>query len=470
MYSAHESAHLGNGHRTPAGALTNPVLADRLRAYRRRVASGYRSLRIEEIGQMHGPMFVAPKIDGELWCLVSDGTDVCLVNPRGVVIHGAVPVLDDARRLGLPPMVIAGELWATSTTGRPRVAGVAKACAGGTQAPVGRLRFAAFDIVQEAGEVAPYADRLATLRAVLDGGDLVACVDTVEVETAAEARTLYGQWVEADGGEGVVVRDASGTAKIKPSIDIDAAVIGYTCRADAPGQARSLLLAVRRGGAQYQIIGEVGSLGTDAQRLDLHERLSTLACPSTYRQADSDGAIYQAVRPQTVVQIRVNDVQAERTDGEAVRRMVLTTGIGGWSAVRAMPGVALVHPVLERIRDDKTASREEIRIEQVGLTDEAAEAVEQPASKLTRREVWTKASKGATAVRKLLVWRTNKGEGYPAWVVAWVDYSPGRAKPIQRTVRALPTEAAAHREAEALIAKGIKRGWDPVGPALALAA
>jgi hypothetical protein len=83
-----------------------------------------------------------------------------------------------------------------------------------------------------------------------------------------------------------------------------------------------------------------------------------------------------------------------------------------------------------------------------------------------RREVWTKTTKGQLAVRKLLVWQTNKSEGshrYPAYVVHWTDYSAGRAEPLDRDVRPAPDEATAQQVAQDFIDANIKKGWEKVG-------
>ncbi len=85
-----------------------------------------------------------------------------------------------------------------------------------------------------------------------------------------------------------------------------------------------------------------------------------------------------------------------------------------------------------------------------------------PPAELLRREVYTKSSRGLLAVRKLLVWCTHKAEvdrDFPAYVVHWTDYSPGRKEPLQRTVRPAPTEAEALALAEGLVAKEIVKGW-----------
>ena len=49
-----------------------------------------------------------------------------------------------------------------------------------------------------------------------------------------------------------------------------------------------------------------------------------------------------------------------------------------------------------------------------------------------------------------------------AFVVHWTDYSPGRAKPLDRDVRPLADEASALAMAEQFIEQNIKKGWQPV--------
>ena len=484
LYRTAESRPLGGGFRTPFAAITDDMLASRVRNYRRRVASQYRSLGIDEVSSewLRGPMHVSPKIDGELWFMVFDDGDVFIVNPKGAVIYGDIPLLADARRF-LPrtsgTTVVAGELWAISKSGRPRVYGVKKAFAGGPDADVRRLGFGAFDLLAGGipDKTAPfdsYGDRLEVLEAIFEGGKRSRCVHTDEVKDAAGARERYAEWVDGGKAEGMIVRTADGrTSKVKPLIDLDAVAIGYTRRGEDPSQVRSVLLALRRSDDQLQVLGSVGNFGDDAQRREILSLLAPLDCPSGFRKASSNGAMYRFVRPEIVMQIRINDLQTEGVDGDAYRRMVLTfEGDDGYKPVRAMNGVMIIHPIFERIRDDKTPSREEIRIEQVldrcdlDEIDLVAEVVDVPPSELVRREVWVKETKGVRSVRKLLVWRTHKHEKlpdeYPPWVVKFVDYSPGRRDPMKHAVKVLPDEASATAEAEALIAKNIKRGWEAV--------
>ena len=67
-----------------------------------------------------------------------------------------------------------------------------------------------------------------------------------------------------------------------------------------------------------------------------------------------------------------------------------------------------------RIRDDKSVNSDDIRASQAlercapQSLAEKAEALELPPSEVLRREAYAKTSKGKQAVRKLLVWKTNK--------------------------------------------------------------
>jgi hypothetical protein len=79
--------------------------------------------------------------------------------------------------------------------------------------------------------------------------------------------------------------------------------------------------------------------------------------------------------------------------------------------------------------------------------------------------VWTKEAKGQTAVRKLVVWKTNKettNSAFPAFVVHWTDYSATRATPLDREVRLAPSETIAMKLADEMITENIKKGWNKV--------
>lgn len=483
FFDTRDARPLGSGMHSPAGSVTDPELATAVARYKRNTAGRYRPIAPDEIGTLYQQrMLVSPKIDGETWFLVLRGGEAALVNPRGRVLSGALPVLDEARRVAarISPesACFVGELFALRRGGRPRHGDLAAAL---SAAELERVGFTAFDVLAlgepDDGSLEGYERRMATVAALLDGGKRLQAVATEQVEGPDGVEQLYTEWVASQKAEGLVVRAEGRIYKVKPVLHVDAVVLGYTTRTDDDAQIRSCLLGlVREAGAEgagprLQVLGSCGNLGSDDDRRALAARLAPIRCESAYRHASSDGALYQFVRPELVLEIRVNDLQSEGTDGELVPRMVLSVGPDGYEAVQRLPGVSLIGPILSRVRDDKRADATDAGIGQIidrvlpPELETRAAAVDLPVSQVIRREVFVKPGKDQMAVRKLLVWKTNKEEvdpRYPAFVVHWTDYSPGRKEPLQRTVRLAPDADAAHALGDELALEGVKRGWERV--------
>jgi hypothetical protein len=483
FFDAVRARPLGKGMQAPSDSVVDPSLARMVANYKRTVAARYRSIAPDEIEYVpEGRMHVSPKIDGHMWFMVFDAGQPFLVNPAGRVIYGDVPLLAEAQqfvsRVNAPRAVFAGELFAVRKEGRPRFDGVPEALGGEEAAPVGKLGWACFDVVDVTGTPGgsqndPYEDRLELIRKVFDGGKRVRAIKTETVSRHDDVKRLYAEWVDGGKGEGLVIRSRDArTWKLKPVFTLDAAVIGYTERSDAPEQIRSVLLALMREDGKFQLIGSCGNLGNDADRSSLMQQLQPTLCESNYRFADRSGELYRFVRATMVMEIRVTDLQVENASGRDVNRMVLELRDDGWFAMRPFPGVSLIHPVLSRIREDKGVNPVDIRAAQVlervpvSQVGDAAQAVDRQGSEVLRRTVWVKETKGVKAVRKLLQWRTHKemdDPDFPAFVTVWVDYSPGRLSPLSRDVRRSATRAEADRVAQEMIDKGVKRGWNEVG-------
>lgn len=485
LFSTDSARPLGKGRQSPAGSLLDTELAAMFRNYKRAVAGSYRSLSFEELSAgtiPSGPLQVSPKIDGELWFLVLDEGKAALCSPTGRVVSGDVPVLQEAgAALGRAKgrVVLAGELFAAKppTQGRPRVGDLAAAMGGEEKAQVERMAYFAFDCLQGADAEAParpplYVDRFALVQRLLHGGKRLQAIKTEQVSSAERVQALWGEWVDGGKGEGLILRTADNLVfKAKPTIDLDAVIIGFTDSSDEPEAVGSLLLAMMREDGQFQVIGACGNMPTE-QRKAFYAQLSGKIIPSSYRYANSKGALYRFVKPETVIEFKVTDVQGEDSSGEPILRMVLEHGDAGWRTIREMPGASILHPVFSRVRTDKTVNPVDIRVAQVlerclidGLSKKAERLV-LPASELVRREVYVKTAKGQQAVRKLVIWRTNKDKqdpSYPAFVVHWTDFSGTRKTPLEREVRLAPTLGEALRIGDEIVGENIKKGWDKVG-------
>jgi hypothetical protein len=271
-----------------------------------------------------------------------------------------------------------------------------------------------------------------------------------------------------------VVRSVVGEIyKLKPCFSLDAVVVGFTTRVSETDQVRSVLLGLRRGDGSVQLLGACGNFPAEAMRRELLTELEPLECPSGFRHSSSDGNLYRFVRPVLVLELSCTDLQTEDSAGEPIRRWVLRHGDDGWQPIIDAAAASMIHPVVGRRRPDKSGDGLDVRLSQLQELmpqldmDAALQPRQLPASTVVRRQVWSKASKGGLAVRKLLVWQSHKQEawpGWPAWVVHFTDYSPDRKTPLERTIRTALSDTDAQAIAEALIAENIKKGWEEVAP------
>ena len=450
----------------------NADLLPRLVAYKRNVAGAYRSLSANRIEQEfpHGPCVVSEKIDGETWFLQSDGERCVLLSPF-VKRFVDIPLTDEAEKTlrgwrGL----LAGELYAAVDSGRPRVFDLHAAMGGGANVQTDRLRFAAFDVLMDCEEDVrqkAFAERLACLRRTVNNpGKRFHIAPFETVESAIDVATCYERIVTQGGAEGIVVHTSDGRIyKIKPEITIDAAVVAY---AASDSGVSELILVLMKPDGNFQLIGRVKTGWSHIEKAELAKSLAFLECSSSYRKANDHGLLYRWVKPDVVVEVKCNDLIATNSRNEPVRRMALRyEDESGFSPIGPTPSISMINAVYLHVREDKRAVRPDIRFKQVSdlvpiASPVSIDPASLPASDILRREVYTKRSKTGLAVRKLVCWKTNKQKAdsaYPACVVFFTDYSPGRKQPLKTDLRVAASEETMHAFADDWLAANIKRGW-----------
>jgi ATP-dependent DNA ligase len=270
-----------------------------------------------------------------------------------------------------------------------------------------------------------------------------------------------------DGYEGIVVRRLARLEliKIKPRLSVDGAVIGFV-EGEFEGHygITSLLIGLNYPGdpSHWQVIARVGSGFSDEMRQELLQVLRPLKVDAPLAMTDSDGRTIHFVKPQLMAEITGHDVvTASRQDKENTTQL-LSWSSGQWSFRGMTACPRILFPIFTRLRADKEISSGGARMNQLVANANAAPRVQPPAdreTKVVRREVWTKESKGETMVRKLVVFR-NEGdsEAFP-WVLCWTDFSAKRKEPLKIDTSYANTEARAKLLAEQMIAEGITKGW-----------
>ena len=373
--------------------------------------------------------------------------------------------------------VVAGELWYDRPDGgREPVHDVIRFARCPTaDADLLNLQFSAFGLIKLDGKEqwGSYEEILATLE-----GLHLATPPHCLLNKADDIRRQFEDWTSA-GHEGAVIRsDAGGCYKLKPRHSLDAVVIGFTEGTDdRRGMIHDLLLALMRADGTYHLLGRVGSGFTDAERFEWLCDLQDSVVGSDFVEAN-DGMAYRMVSPTWVIEISILDLITQSTRGEPIKSMVLdweSKGDNGcWRIVRRLPLAAMISPQFDRRRHDKSVNPVDLRLEQitslvdVPLADQDARSFTLPRSEVLRREVYTKQLKGQTMVRKLMMWQTNKAEDresgvgnqdFPAYVIAFTDYSPNRKTPLERDIRVSNSREQIDELWGDLVKEHVVKGW-----------
>ena len=427
-----------------------------------------------------GRHMASTKIDGEQWFLCSNDDGTVLISPNGKAITG-VPVTEEADRiLSGWNGVLAGELYATVDTGRPRVFDLHSALGGGVDAQVDRLRFAVFDILRDGDrncQSLSFDDRVTRIRELLGGTALIHPADFTSVDGHGGVERFFESKVQS-GVEGIVVRCADGHIfKVKPRISIDAAVVAYTESSPGVGELLLALMPEEQSGdiQTMQIIGRVDIGFSRVERRELADLLGALQRKSVLNLSSRSGLPYQWVRPEMVVEIACHELLTTNSDGEPIRRWRISHDESGWKPMGKASSVSLRDAVFVRMREDKAVALPDVRWSQV--TDLVLLPAPTPdiadlstpdliRGEVIRREVYTKRVRDyGVAVRKLVMWKTNKDDTdsrYPAYVAMFTDYSPARQEPIRTELRVASTVDRVVAIAENWLAENVRRGWDCV--------
>jgi hypothetical protein len=465
-------AKLGKATIDPQGTFKNLDLMNQIVAYRKVVATNYVLTNPSEIERKLGiPLMVSTKLDGELWFLLHD-KEWKLVSPTGRVISGDIEILAEATAAKLDKTsIFAGELHILGES-RTRIADVTSALAGGEKTKTESLAFKVFDVVTSPDVSAigtAYTTRYEAI-SKLPSGKNFGFISSTPTKASSEVAEMFEKEVQAKGLEGLVARAEDGRSyKIKPTKELDAAILGFTERRDADGalMIRSLLFGVMQEDGSWIPLTTTGNVGENDFRKELLGLLKPLVRPSSYRRtSQSSGVMYQLVEPTLIVELKCMDLQLEDFQGRAIKHPKLSFNSDGWKVAGWTNSASVHNSIVVRVRNDKACTYEDIgwnQLTRILPIDTSSNEVAVGKSELIQRRVWTKEGSGKVDVRKLVMWKTNKeAVGFPSFVIHWTDYSSTRKSPLDREVRLAPNEKEALKIAESMITENIKKGWNEV--------
>lgn len=466
-----------------AHALTDTTLMAFASDYRTNISRKYVQLSAREIPQRFtgdGNVLVSTKYDGEGVFLYfnadEEGPSFLFNAPSGRVRIG-LPCLDSAGKqleaAGVKKALIVGELYHQGANGKARatVADVIHVSFSGTGDELNKLAFAAFDLIMVDGQDwrKKATDFEATWRRLGEilGKDTRQLAHRVsgEIVSEKEIGATFEQ-AEKSGEEGVVVRrlNRPDICKIKPVVSVDAVVIGYVeGQLENQYGVTSLLVGLSGKDGVIREFGRVGSGFSDEERVRLLGELSSEKIDAPVTRTDSDGRPVASIKPRIIVEVVGENLESENLSGRENLTQTFTWKNGQYTFHGLHPTPRLVHATFSRFRDDKTFEEGGARISQVVSEQDMNEFKPGESrggkAKIIRREVYTKVTKGQTALRKFVLVETDGINRYP-YVLVHTDVSLGRKDPLKHVLKVCKQKEQAEQLFEALLAENIKKGWE----------
>jgi ATP-dependent DNA ligase len=396
------------------------------------------------------------KIDGHLgFASVTDGV-VTFYNRSGTLLD--LPSLSAAFPTNTDG-IWAGELYLQKERSRSFL--IASAIANAKD----DVCFAIFDAVHELEK--PMFERIALVEKSIVNSARIHPVKWMRTKTKQDIYDFYNETVEA-GKEGIIVHADQGSSyKLKPTIELDLTVVGYSMKEDGSG-IRSVLVGVKDED-QWLVVASVGGGFTVEQRSEWQAKLEPLVCEGDIVMVAKNKMAYLYVKPEIVIQIKCLEAINEDSSGLISKEVFVYDSTKGYLTEGKTYGVSLVSPVFMGIRTDKTPGLEDTGIKQ--FTDRleiadisAAEELEakeeaKEQSEIVFRKVYTKESKTGTAVRKFVGLKTNRDKHFSNYILHYTDFSAGRKEPLQTEVSLASTEDILREKLVVAEEENIKKGW-----------
>ena len=447
------------------------MLIDKAKTYKRAVARRYLPVSSEEIVSKvreADKYYLSTKFDGHLYILIYENKKASLINHFGTVLDD-LPLLKVAEELlekaGIAKACIPGELYLQQSE-RTYVFDLVAALDDKSQ----EIAFATFDILSiddQEYDLKNWEEKLTKLDELFPDDGPVHSVGNKAVESRKDIVDFYKQVVETDGHEGVIVKSSEGMIyKIKPLHTFDAVIVGFVeGEGHRESMLREVLIAMMTDKDTYQLVGKIGNGFSDQERTDLLKKLKPLSVESNYFESSGAKVAFTMVKPEIVVEFSTLDIVSENSKG-IIKKMRLTFD-KTYSALSSQPCISFMTSIFKRVRDDKKGSNpDDVRFDQitnlVEITDgDSSTQQEQDPSTLLERKVFVKESKGATMVRKFVLWKTNKEQSgnYPAYVFHYTDFSPSRKDMLKVDLKASSSKEQIHLIFNKSLEKNVKKGW-----------
>ena len=413
--------------------------------------------------------WVSKKIDGQLWFYVRDDKTSKIINSNESDISGKTNAIIkelDKKFKSQKNLILAGELY-FFTSDRERY-GDTISCLG-DNSKLDKLRYGIFDIVYSAKTFSTFQDKYNFLlnEFEISNKNLVHTVEHIKT-LQNNIDKYFIENIEKKGFEGLIVRDNSTIYKIKTEETGDFLITGFTVGEKA-NYIRSVSLGVYLNDNEIIHVGSCGSFASEKIKKDIYDKLSKLKVSSNFQKISSEGTPYIFVKPQVVVEVKLLEMQGDRSNDQPIRHFKYEFNNNKLTATGKSRSVSILNSRVVNIREDKKASFEDCGLKQIiklsGIPKEEFKEInlkDLPKSKVVKKEIYFKDSKNGKAIKKFIFWKSNKEKvgDFPSYLCYYLDYSDGREDPIKKKIYPFEDEKIGLDFLKSLMDENIKKGWE----------
>ena len=413
--------------------------------------------------------WVSKKIDGQLWFYVRDDKTSKIINSNESDISNKTNAIIKELDKKFKPqknLILAGELY-FFTSDRERY-GDTISCLG-DNSKLDKLRYGIFDIVYSEKTFSTFQDKYNFLlnEFEISNKNIVHTVEQIKTPQNNIGK-YFIENIEKKGFEGLIVRDNSTIYKIKTEETGDFLITGFTVGEKA-NYIRSVSLGVYLNDHEIIHVGSCGSFASEKIKKDIYDKLSKLKVSSNFQKISSEGTPYIFVKPQVVVEVKLLEMQGDRSNDQPIRHFKYEFNNNKLTATGKSRSVSILNSRVVNIREDKKASFEDCGLKQIiklsGIPKEEFKEInlkDLPKSKVVKKEIYFKDSKNGKAIKKFIFWKSNKEKvgDYPSYLCYYLDYSDGREDPIKKKIYPFEDEKIGLDFLKSLMDENIKKGWE----------
>ncbi len=441
-----------------------------IKKYKSSVTRKYISLSKDEMDTItSNDLWISKKIDGQLWFYCKSNGDSKIINSNENEISKIVDEIKkdlDKKLKKHKNIILAGELYCLSDQ-RERY-GDTISCLG-DKSKRKALRFGVFDIAYIEKLLSNFDKKYDFLKKLLsinpkEPSHLIEHKKAKQKELAK----FFKEEIEKNNAEGLIVRDNSTVYKIKQEETADLLITGYTVSEKA-NQIRSVSLGVYLNEKEIMHIGACGNFSSNTLRKDLYKELTKLKVNSNFQKIASNGTAYNFVEPKIVCEVKLLEFQGDKSNDEPIRHLKYEFSNNSLNATGRARSVSILNSNIINIRKDKKPNYEDCGLKQIirisGITKEDFKEQNNknlPKSKLIKKEVFKKESKKGTAIKKFILWKSNKEKAsdYPSYLCYYLDFSESRKDPIKRKIYPFEDEKIGLAHFKKLLDENAKKGWE----------